>query len=253
MNWISLGLDRYEEISAVVTVQTSVVEDLKIPVSAKVVKPQIFSEEIVDFGGVQVGTQRMHSLELHNPFEETIFFNLFIGRVTNHISTEAQAIEEFNAYKSQVEILQDSIEAGDENEELAAEMEHKVNQAFLQNQNWYKLARLPDLFKYCKKVRAANLEESSPAAIYQKADPLQSSQKLQQEVVDFEQMELEARLASIPSGVPFEIELSRLQNNQYACDILWASIAIVPYEYLGNEAWQTVNSFFATRSEEDLR
>ena len=97
--WINDDNDVIEEISAVLTVETSVVDSIEIPVTATVVRPEILSESLIDFGSVQIGAQKSHDLELFNPFNETIFVNLFIGRNTVKMNEEIKRINEYEIYE----------------------------------------------------------------------------------------------------------------------------------------------------------
>lgn len=78
-NWIQGVI---EDIHAVVTVKTNIVGSIQIPVSAQVTKPKIISDRFFDFGGTQVGSYKTKSLKVVNPFNETLYVNLFIGRNT---------------------------------------------------------------------------------------------------------------------------------------------------------------------------
>ena len=97
--WINDDNDVIEEISAVLTVETSVVDSIEIPVTATVVRPEILSESLIDFGSVQIGAQKSQDLELFNPFNETIFVNLFIGRNTVKMNEEIKRINEYEIYE----------------------------------------------------------------------------------------------------------------------------------------------------------
>ena len=88
------GEEEKEVIDAIVTVQTSVIEDIKIPVTFAVVKHQIFTEEIIDFGTVQIGSQKSRNLNLYNPFNETIFVNIFVGRNTIQMIDQTKRIND---------------------------------------------------------------------------------------------------------------------------------------------------------------
>ena len=97
--WINDDNDVIEEIRAVLTVETSVVDSIEIPVTATVVRPEILSESLMEFGAVQIGAQKSHDLELFNPFDETIFLNLFIGRNTVKMNEEIKRINEYKIYE----------------------------------------------------------------------------------------------------------------------------------------------------------
>lgn len=95
-----------EDIYAVITVKTSIVGSIQIPVTAYVTRPKILVERFVDFGGVQVGSYKTRDLELKNPFNETLYVNLFIGRNTVEANDEVQRLNNYQRHKGQIELLE---------------------------------------------------------------------------------------------------------------------------------------------------
>ena len=101
-DWIS-GI--IEDIHAVVTIKTNIVGSIEVPVSAHVTKPKILMNRFIDFGGVQVGSYKTQSLELQNPFNETLYINLFIGRNTIEANSEVQRLNNYQRHRGQLELL----------------------------------------------------------------------------------------------------------------------------------------------------
>ena len=84
------SMDVLEEIDCKVTIKTNVLDQINIPVKAVVAKPSIIKERILDFGVTQVGSHKKASIELHNPFNETLYLSLFLGRNTEYINNELE-------------------------------------------------------------------------------------------------------------------------------------------------------------------
>lgn len=95
-NWIQGVI---EDIRAIVTVKTNIVGTIQIPVLAYVTKPRILIDRFVDFGGVQVGSYKSRSLELQNPFNETLYVNLFIGRNTVEANHEVERVNNYQRHQ----------------------------------------------------------------------------------------------------------------------------------------------------------
>ena len=94
-NWIQGVI---EDIHAEITIKTNIVSSIKIPVTAYVTKPRILVDRFIDFGGVQVGAYKSRSLELQNPFNETLFVNLFIGRNTIEANDEVERLNNYQRH-----------------------------------------------------------------------------------------------------------------------------------------------------------
>ena len=69
-------------------------------------KPNIIVDRFIDFGGVQVGSYKSRSLELKNPFNETLFVNLFIGRNTIEANNEVERLNNYQRHQGQIELLE---------------------------------------------------------------------------------------------------------------------------------------------------
>jgi hypothetical protein len=82
------SIDVLEEIDCKVTIKTNVLDQISVPVKAVVTKPTIIKEKMLDFGVTQVGSHKKASIELHNPFNETLYLSLFLGRNTEYINDE---------------------------------------------------------------------------------------------------------------------------------------------------------------------
>ena len=87
------------------TVKTNIVSSIEIPVSAYVTRPKILNDRFIDFRGVQVGSYKTHSLVLQNPFNETLYINLFIGRNTIEANDEVTRLNNYQKHHGQLELL----------------------------------------------------------------------------------------------------------------------------------------------------
>lgn len=146
-----------EDIRAVVTVKTDIVGSIQIPVIAYVTKPKIIVDRFIDFGGVQVGAYKTRALELQNPFNETLYVNLFIGRNTMEANDEVKRLNNYQKHQGQVELLEHAKGTKYERE-LADEIQTRLNETRQFETYQRKLARLPDIQKFCKNVRAKIVE-----------------------------------------------------------------------------------------------
>lgn len=79
--------------------------NLEIPVTAFVTKPKIIIDRFIDFRGVQIGSYKTHSMALQNPFNETLYVNLFIGRNTIEANDEVQRLNNYQRHYGQLELL----------------------------------------------------------------------------------------------------------------------------------------------------
>jgi hypothetical protein len=72
--------DVIEPIEATVTIKTSIVDKIEIPVRAFLVEPRILVVKDIDFGKVQIGTQAFSDVTVSNPFNHTLAIEFYIGR-----------------------------------------------------------------------------------------------------------------------------------------------------------------------------
>ena len=96
----------------------------------------------------------------------------------------------------------------------------------------------------------SKFEEENAPALHQWAEEIDANQ-LDSAYIDTFVQDEQDRMASIPSGIPFEIELGQ-ENDLELCEILQATLAIMPEKYFKTSSWQTVNSYFAQRNAEVL-
>lgn len=68
-----------EKIDAKLTIKTNIVDQIEVPVRGFVTEPKILHAKSIDFGEVQLGSKRSEKVEIFNPFNETLYFQLFIG------------------------------------------------------------------------------------------------------------------------------------------------------------------------------
>ncbi len=54
---------------------------------------------------MQVGSYKTKSLKVENPFNETLYVNLFIGRNTVETNDEVQRLNNYQRHKGQLELL----------------------------------------------------------------------------------------------------------------------------------------------------
>ena len=94
--------------------------------TAYVTKPRILIDRFVDFGGVQVGSYKTRTLELQNPFNETLYVNLFIGRNTVEANDEVQRLNNYQRHQGQVELLEHAKGTKYERE-LLDEIQNRLN------------------------------------------------------------------------------------------------------------------------------
>ena len=66
------------EIDSYVTMETNVIQNITVHVKAFLRKPEITSEEEIDYGYVQIGTSMSRGIKIINPTEETLHITLFL-------------------------------------------------------------------------------------------------------------------------------------------------------------------------------
>lgn len=130
-NWI-YGV--IENIHAIVTVKTNIVGSIQIPVTASVTKPKILKERYIDFGGIQIGSYQTRALELENPFNETLYVNLFIGHNTVESNDEVERLNNYQLHRGQLELLSHAKGTKYE-QELLDEIQSRLNETEKQSQH----------------------------------------------------------------------------------------------------------------------
>lgn len=86
--------DIIEDIQATITIKTNIVDQIEVPVRGFITEPKILGAKTIDFGQVQIGSKRSERLEVFNPFNETLYFKLFIGRSTHESLDELSRIND---------------------------------------------------------------------------------------------------------------------------------------------------------------
>jgi len=76
--WERLASMGKTEIDSYVTMETNVIQNITVQVKAFLRKPEITSEEEIDFGIVQIGTSMSRGIKIINPTEETLQVTLFL-------------------------------------------------------------------------------------------------------------------------------------------------------------------------------
>ena len=111
-----------------------------------------------------------------------------------------------------------------------------------------KMAKLPDIQKFCKNVRSKVDEQSSPSMQKEsqdgQAEPLSDTAQANW-------LKWKEDLVAESNGKPFEIEL-RNEDDVSICGLVHATMAVMPDKYFLTSTWQIINNYFAKRNVENL-
>ena len=77
--WKQLERHHKTFINSSISIKTTLVESIVIPVEAAIKKPQIYTDGALEFGPLQIGDFAMQDILIQNPTSETITVQLFIS------------------------------------------------------------------------------------------------------------------------------------------------------------------------------
>ena len=78
-DWDNKQSLRGTDMTSTITIETNMIQNLTIPVRTVITKPSLLNQEIYDFGKVEVDTEKVSEIIIHNPSPNPIEVSFFIA------------------------------------------------------------------------------------------------------------------------------------------------------------------------------
>ena len=196
---------------------------------------------------MQIGSKRSERLEVYNPFNETLYFKLFIGRSTHESLDELNRINDRRG--TETARMEHELSEEEKNEDAFAEESGGSESGASRTSQYERLeAGLPDMQKYCTELRG-----SDPASAKQLEDgpPVWASTAGRPEADGDPEVPVEDLVLQLASNLT-ELRITKESDLVKLCERLQTIAFLMPDEYFDTSTWSQINNYFKQRHLEDL-